>query len=139
MGSFTDYMEQKILDTLFGNIAYTPPDPIYVGLSSTPINEDGTGITEPVGMGYARVPLDNNLTTWNSATAGTLTESVKSNAINIDFPEATDIWGIMTHFFIAEDPSGGNIIGYGELNEPREIVAQDMARFVEGTLLIELD
>lgn len=139
MGSFTDYTEEKILDFLFGAVSYTPPSSLYIGLSSTAINEDGTGVSEPSGGGYARAEVANDMFTWKSVVQGDLEQSQKKNNISIEFPEATAEWGTMTHFFIADALTEGNILAYGALNEDITIVSQDKARFVEDTLVIELD
>ena len=46
-GSFTDALERATLDHIFGGPDYTRPATLYIGLSTTPINDDGSGITEP--------------------------------------------------------------------------------------------
>ena len=53
MGGFSDYWENKILDHIFGKGSYTPPT-IYVGLSTADPTDDGSGLAEPSGNGYAR-------------------------------------------------------------------------------------
>ena len=94
----------KILDNNLGATANTPPGTYYVGLSTTTIDIDGTGETEPAGGSYARVAITNNKTTFTSAASGELT-----NDINITFAESTDAWGTITYVFLADALSGGNI------------------------------
>jgi hypothetical protein len=57
--SFFNRTAQALLNSLFGKAsnfgALGSAPTLHVGLSSTAPNEDGTGITEPAGGGYARV------------------------------------------------------------------------------------
>lgn len=134
--SFTNYMEKKVLDHVFGGVDYTRPLTIEIGLSTTEINEDGTNITEPdVEDGYSQVQIDNDSDAWEDAE--TISEvGVKKNKIDIEFPEATGDWGLITHFFISD---GTNIIGFGELTNGKEIGSGDIAKFRAGELQIKLD
>jgi len=64
MGSFTDFLENELLDHVFGNAAYTSPATLYIGLSTSTITDAGGNVTEPVGGSYARVPVTNNATNF---------------------------------------------------------------------------
>ena len=108
----------KILDYHFGLVDVAPPDPYYVGLSTTAILIDGSGETEPSGGAYARVEIDNDKTTFTAAASGSLV-----NDIDIEFAESTDAWGTITHVFLADDLSGGNIYYFEEL--PASKIVQD--------------
>ncbi len=57
--ALTDSTEKEILRYLFGRIPFTPPPLYYAGVSSTAINEDSTGATEPSGGGYTRIAIPN--------------------------------------------------------------------------------
>ena len=85
--SFTNFLELELLDHVLGNSAYPAPATVYVGLSTTAPNDDGTNFTEPVGGAYARAAVTNNLTNWPAAVSGT-----KQNGTTITFPEATSGW-----------------------------------------------
>lgn len=142
-GSFTDFLERAALDHLFGGPTYTRPDTVFIGLSTTAIDDDGSGITEPdTDDGYERVEIDNDGvdTLWTDAvTDGG--ETRKTNNEPISFPEATGDWGEVTHFFIADSQVGGSgeILAYGNLTVPKTIGEADTASFDEGDLLIRLD
>ena len=78
MGSFSDYWENEVLDHLFGKGGYSPPA-IHLALSTADPGDDGTGLSEPSGDGYARAvtsPAD-----WSLASGGAL-----ANADAIEFP-----------------------------------------------------
>ena len=131
MGSFSDYWENEILDHLFGKGSYTPPT-IYVGLSTADPGDDGAGLSEPTGNGYARAQTDAG--DWDSASAGSL-----ANANAISFNEATGDWGTVTHFALFDAVSGGNLLAHGSLSQSRAITSGDTARFGAGDLDVNLD
>lgn len=138
--SFTDFLEKELLDHVFGgNTAgnvYTPPATLYVGLSTTAPQEDGTGITEPSGGNYARVSVANTSTNWSAATGN---PSTKSNAQPVTFPQANASWGTVSHFFISDASSGGNIIVKGALTTSKAVGANDTPSFAAGDISVVLD
>jgi hypothetical protein len=138
-GSLSDYMEKKILDLVFGNIAYTIPTNYYVGLSTTTIADSATGstgITEPSGNGYARATVANNSTNFPTSTGTTAT---KTNGADISFNTPSGSWGTVTDFFIADALTGGNIVCYGTLGTSQTISSGNTVKFNTGSLTITLD
>lgn len=131
MGSFSDLWENEILDHLFGKGSYTPPT-IYIGLSTADPGDDGSGLSEPSGDGYARVLTSGS--DWNAASGGQL-----DNANDITFPEATGSWGTMTHFALFDAASGGNMLAHGSLSASKAIGGGDTAKFAAGDLDVSLD
>lgn len=134
MGSFTDHLENKLLDHVFGGGDYARPATLYIGLSTTTIADDGTNITEPSGNGYARVAVTNNATNWPAASAG-----AKSNGTPITFPAATGSWGTITDFFISDADTGGNILAFGALAAAQAVASGETINFAVGALDISLD
>lgn len=133
--SFTDFLENELLDHVFAAAAFTAPVTTFIGLSTTTPADDGTNITEPPGgAAYARVSKTNNLTNWPAAVGG-----LKENGTTIDFATATGAWGTVTHFFIADALSGGNILASGVLTTPKTIDSGDTASFAVGDIDITLD
>lgn len=133
MGSFTDYTENKVLDHIFGNTAYSAPATLYVGLSTTTITDAGGSITEPSSGAYARVAVTNNGTNWPSASGG-----AKSNGTAITFPTATGSWGTVVDFFISDASSGGNVLAYGTLTASKSVAVDDVAVFAIGAMQFTL-
>ena len=132
--SFADYLENKLLDHVFGNAAYTAPATLYIAASTATINDDGTGLTEPVGNAYARVAVTNNATNFPAASGG-----AKANGIQITFPEASGSWGTISHIAIMDASSGGNVLGKGALAASKAIAAGDTLYIPVGDLDITLD
>lgn len=110
------------------------PNPIYIGLMTSEPNDDGSGVVEPAGAGYARVSVPNTLTEWPAAAGGT-----KDNANVLTFPTATGAWGIITHFGIFDAASGGNLLMFGALNTARDVLNGDVFRYLAGALVVTLD
>lgn len=106
-GTISNYLENKWLDHTLKTAAFTQPTYIYVGLSTANPLDDGSGLAEPSGNGYARVQFD----TWNAAASRAIT-----NNGDITFPAATGAgWGSCTHVVFFDASSGGNILGSGSL------------------------
>jgi len=129
--SFSNYLELKVLDHLMGKASYSAPT-IYVGLSTADPLDDGSGLAEPSGNGYARVLTAAG--NWNSAASGTIT-----NLSTITFPEASGSWGTVSHVVLFDADTGGNILGSGALSAPTAIVALNIPRFSAGQLSVSLD
>lgn len=104
-----------LIQKLLGNIdPPSIPATLYFGVSTTPINNDGSGVTEPgPTTGYARVALPNNLNTWNTASNG-----IVSNKIRIEFPELTADAGTAVWYFLSA-ASTGNAMWMDEFSSPR--------------------
>lgn len=97
MGSFGNYLENKLLDHLFGNNTYMSPT-IYVALSTADPGEDGSGMAEPYGQnGYSRVQTSED--DWDDSASGAI-----DNAVELSFPQATGNWGTITHFALVDKP-----------------------------------
>jgi hypothetical protein len=131
MGGFSDYLENKILDHIFGKGSYTSPT-IYVGLSTADPDDDGSGLVEPSGNAYARVHT--SASDWNASSNGSL-----DNVGEITFSQATGSWGTITHFALFDTATAGNMLAYGALSQPQAIGNSDTARFQVGDLDISLN
>ena len=132
--SFSDYLENEILDHIFGcgTRDYTSPTNIFVALSTADPLDDGLGIAEPVGNGYARVSTV--AADWNVAAAGAV-----NNPNVITFPQATGLWGDITHFALFDASTAGNLLASGGMSTQKNINDGDTASFGAGSLTITLD
>jgi len=133
--SFSDYLENKLLDHVVGKAAFASTAKVWVTLSQTDPGEDGTGITEPSTVdAFARVSTVAG--TWNAAADGSTT-----NLSAITFPEATDSWGTISSFAIydASAVGTGNMLGYADLSATQAIGSGDTPKFASNSLKIKLD
>ena len=143
MGSFSDFLEKKILDEWWGNNSLTVSGTLYVGLATSSMTDATTGITvvEPptAGTAYARVSVTNNSTNFPNATGTSPT--LKQNGTAINFAQCTTNWGTCVDFFFADTPgvATGSIIGWGTLTTPKTISSGDSASFAINAISITLD
>lgn len=125
--SFTDYLENKLLDHTFGGAAYTAPATVYVALFTTATNDAGAG-TEVTGGSYARQAI---------------TVSVTGNAVTttaaVSFPTASASWGTVTHAALMDAASAGNMLGQDALPTSKIIDSGDVFTIPVGDIDITLD
>jgi len=136
MGSFSDHLENNLLDHVFGGVDYVRPATLYMALLTSAPNDASTGstIAEATYTGYSRKAVTNNATNFPSASGG-----VKSNGTEIVFNECTGGSSTITHFAIVDASSGGNVLGWGALSVSKAISAGDTPKFAVGDLNITLD
>ena len=125
--SFSNYLETKVLDHVFGATAYTAPSTLYVALYTAAPSDTGGG-TEVSGTGYARQ-------TATFTTSGDTT----SNDSAIEFPTAGSNWGTVTHVGVFDALTSGNLLVYGTLAVSKLVESGDVFRIPAGDLDISLD
>lgn len=130
-GSFSDYLENKLLDHVFMNTAFTQPSNLYVALFTVAPSDSGGG-TEVSGGSYARVSTASG--DWSTASGGSL-----SNSVKITFPTATADWGTVVAFGVFDASTGGNMISWGDLTSSKAVNNGDTAEFDIGDLVQTLD
>jgi len=125
--SFSNYLENKVLDHVFGGTAYTAPATLYVGLFTSDPGEAGAG-TEVSGGSYARQTI-----------TFTVTGSQASSSAAVEFPTATASWGTITYAAVYDAVSGGNLLASGALTTSKTIDSGDVFRIPSGDFDIDLD
>lgn len=131
--AITTYQANRLNNYLFGATSFTPNGTYYIGLSTTAINAAGTGVTEPTGGGYKRVAVRNNKTNFTDSTGG-----IVQNKVQFEFPESTTAWGTITHVFISDGLTGGNILYYDALTTPRTVQTATILLFAINSMKIQL-
>jgi len=101
VSDFSDYMENKILDHVFRNTAYTPPTAVYLGLYTAAPSDAGGG-TEVSGGGYARQAI-----TFGAASGGAI-----SNTAAVQFTASGGSYGTVTHVGVFDASSAGNMLAW---------------------------
>ena len=123
MAEFTDYFENKILNSLRDVTGVKCA--AYVGLFTAAPSDAGGG-TEVSGGSYAR-----QLAGLSEATGG---DGATSNAADITFPKATGDWGTVTHLALFDALSGGNMLMHTPLDASKEIKTGDTFVIEAGDL-----
>lgn len=136
MGSFSNYLEDEVLDHILGGGDYARPATVYIGLWTAALDDASTGSTanEVSGVSYVRKSVTNNVTNWPAASGG-----AKANGTAITFATAGGDWGTVTYFAILDASTAGNILGWGALTQSKTIGNGDTASFAIGDLDVTLD
>ncbi|NDG19067.1 MAG: hypothetical protein EB117_12455 [Betaproteobacteria bacterium] len=132
-GSFSNFLENKLLDQIFGGVAYTFPASIYIGLATT-VASDGSTFTEISGNNYARVAVTRNQTNFPAAVAGAV-----SNGTAITFPQASGSWGTIVAVGVFDASTAGNLLAWADLTVSKTIASGDTASFAVGDFDVTLD
>jgi len=135
MGSFANYLENALLNHVFGtgvgqSKTYTQPVK-YIALCTVAVTDTATGstITEPGSPSYARKGWQ----TWDNATTGAI-----QNSGAIVFAQATKDWGTILDFAICDAATVGNVLAYGSLTISKSVQSGDTPKFATGDLDITL-
>ena len=134
--SITVYSANRVTDYNFGSTAYSGglPATWYVGLSTSTINFDGTGATEPVGNGYARQALTNNKTNFSTASNGVITNTASGV---VTFAESTGFgWGLISYVGLWDNLTAGNVWWFDALNPSRTVAGLTTVIFAAGAITI---
>lgn len=129
--AMTDYLEEKVLNTLRGENIQGFQD-VYVALFTSETGDDGSGV-EVSGGSYTRQKV-----TFNEPVQ-TITFAQVSNDTELDFGVATDDWGLITNAGIYDAQTGGNMIYHGSLNSSKNIEMGDSLRFAINQLIVSQD
>jgi len=134
----TTYLENKLLSFIFKNNAgsvTTPGNSIYVGLATAVSDAEAGSLTEANFGSYARQQV--TAANWTLTSASGDTQTIK-NAANIEFPASTGTSNTITHAFIVDAASSGNILFVGALDASKTIATGDIFRINTNNLTIEL-
>lgn len=123
MAKLSDYLENKIINHMLRNQAYTPPTTVYVALFTTATADDGSG-TEVSGGSYAR-----QVAGLSAASSG-----ASSNVSDITFPTATADWGTVTHMALMGALTAGEMLMHSILGTSKTIDNGDIFKFNAGSL-----
>jgi len=129
MAGFSDYLEDKVLDHVFGGNAYTAPSTLYVALYTSAPSDTGGG-TEVSGGGYVRQTATFTVSGTNPTTA--------SNTGAVEYPTATANYGTVTSVGIFDASSSGNLLAYANLTTSKVVSTGDVFRFNAGDLDVTL-
>jgi len=127
-GGCTTFLANELLDHVFGNGVYAAPT-LYLGLSTSSPTDAGDSETEPED-GYAREAIAN----WDAASSG-----ATENTDEITFDAPSGSWGVITHQFIADDLTAGNILFWSTATPNQTPTTGDTVKFAAGAIDMTLD
>ncbi|MMZ49672.1 hypothetical protein D1872_113760 [compost metagenome] len=124
--ALSNYLEEKILNENFRT------GTIYVALYTNDPTDLDVG-TEVSGGSYTRQTV-----AFSEPTQDVEGKAVISNSNEVVFPTATSDWGTITHVGFRSAATGGNLLFYGPLVNPKKIDAGDRFRAMAGDLTLKL-
>jgi hypothetical protein len=145
---FTNYLDQKLINLFLGDVAYTIPTSLYLGLSSTGPSQIQTGtpawgFTEPVGNAYARVALANNSVNFGPIVPEPSNGFTMQNLLVVTFLASSGPWlaGVpLTYFGLFDALTGGNLCIFGACSPPQAVGAGSITlSFAAGSLTATLN
>ena len=128
MSSFSDYLENELLDHVFANAAFTSPTTVYLALYTANPTDAGGG-TEVSGAGYARQAI----TFGTPAAAGLI-----SNTAAVSFTASGGNYGTVTGVGIFDALTVGNLLAWDAITSAT-VNDTDTLEFAIGDIDISLD
>ena len=129
MAGFSDYLENKVLEHVFENSAYTAPSTLYAALFTVAPSDTGGG-TEVSGGGYVRKTAAFTVSGTNPTTA--------TNGSAIEYQTGTAGYGTVVAGGVFDASSSGNLLAYANLDASKVVSTGDVFRFNAGDLDITL-
>jgi hypothetical protein len=139
----TTYLENKLLSFLFKNNAgsiTSPGDSIYIGLATAVSDAEAGTLTEvnttSEDANYTRQQV--TAADW-TLTSSSADQQTVSNTSNIEYSASSGVANYtVTHAFIADAATSGNILFVGALDVSKTIASGDIFRINAGNLTVEL-
>jgi hypothetical protein len=128
MASFSDYLENKIVNQTLRGIPYVPPSSVYIALHSNNPGESGNNY-ELTGNGYSRKKVEFSVPN----------NGVSLNENDIIFDTALYDWTPVTHMSIMDSEFGGNMLYYGNIPASITIIAGNNFRIPPGNLSVGVE
>lgn len=125
--AMTNYLENKLLEAVVKNTAYTTPATVYLGLYSAGPDDTGGG-TELTGDNYSRVAL-----TFGTSVNGTVTTTAVTT-----FGTASADWATIVAIGIFDAVSGGNLLFYKGVTG-RKVKSGSALTIAAGDITLTLD
>lgn len=125
----SDWLSAQLLNATLRGTAFTPPSTVYIALYTSDPTAADTG-AEVTGGGYARKAIS-----FSAPVIENGKQTVKSSA-DVEFPIATADWGLVTHVGLRTAATGGNLMWFKALDNPRTIQNGDRPKFLKDSTLV---
>ncbi len=143
--ALSDYLENKLLDTLVRGQVFTMPATVHFALATTAGSDVACGTEVAVGA-YARVAVASSLANWagtqgaGTTVASSGTGGTTSNNAVITFPAPTANWGVVVEYCVFDAATAGNLLWRSALTTPKTINSGDAApSFAAGASTFQID
>lgn len=127
MAEMSNYLENALINATLRNTAFTSPTTVYLALYTSDPTDADIG-TECSGSGYARQAI----------TFGAPSNGVSTNSAAIEYAQAGNSWGTITHVGIRDALTTGNLLYHTALDASKTIATGDVFRVAAGSLSVTL-
>lgn len=127
MAEISNYLENALINATLRNTSYTSPATVYLALYTSDPTDADTG-TECSGSGYARQAI----------TFGAPSNGASTNSAAIEFAQAGNSWGTITHIGVRDALTTGNLLYHSPLDASKTIATGDVFRVAIGSLSVTL-
>lgn len=129
MTKLSNYLENKLVDHVLRNTAYTPPTALHVALHTADPTEAGNvgEVTTAAYATYARKTLS----------VGAPTNGVSTNSADLNWTNCPVI--TISHISIWDAASAGNCLYYGPLTAAQTMASGETFKIPAGSLSIGFD
>lgn len=126
MSAASDYLEDKIIESVFRGATFTLPAKLYIALhTANPSDAGGNEVTLSAWPAYARQDAAKggaNSDGWLASSNGTT-----KNALQLIYPVFDGVADLtITHFSVYDAATGGNMLVYGALLTARTVQNGDV-------------
>ena len=129
----SDYLEQKILETVLNNAAFPTISTTFVSLHTADVLDDGSGAEVADANNYARVDCG----AFTSMTG--ITDGQTENSAEIAFAQATGgAWGTVIAIGLWDSGvhGAGNLLYWGGLTVDKAVDENDTFKIAAGDLIV---
>lgn len=133
MSAFSDYLENKLIETTLRGGTYTG-GAVYVALFTADPTDAGTG-AELVDSGYTRQRAHASVASDGFTVPS---DGSSSNARNLIFPAIVDAQKVITHWGIFDAQNSGNLLYHAPMLNPKTLDPTDVLSFPIGSLIVTL-
>jgi len=131
MSKFTDYYENKVIDHMLSNVAFTPPATLYLAAFTANTGlEANNPVNEVSATNYAR----------QSCALNAAANGATYNPDAVEFPEADEDWGTLTAVCLCDNVNATNwgtdvnALMWGDLTNSKTINTSDTFKINAGDL-----
>ena len=125
---FTNYLADRLVQATVRNVAWTSPAKVYLALYTS----------DPTKAGYSSNEVDQASYNRQEVTFTAPVDGVSTNAGQIDWNTATSNWGNVGWISIMDKASGGFMLYFKALDNPKEVLSGDQFKIDAGKLNLTL-
>lgn len=127
MTAATNYLENKLIDNVLRNTAYTPPAKTFIALHTADPTDTGTANEVTTGTWPTYVRQDASKGGAQTAAWSAPNDGVTSNSLQLLYAMYNGAAALtVTHFSIWDAATGGNALVYAPLSSARTINPGDV-------------